>query len=74
MGQAWSANKHRLQNDPSKKIFDEDVQPFDEHSSRESTCRQMSWSQKYTSGWRAGALLCCTAATLVLLTNIIVLV
>ena len=34
----------------------------------------MSWNQKYTSGWRAGASLCCATATMILFTNIIVLV
>lgn len=73
MGQAWStiSKKDRSQHGGSVK---KDVQSLEKQDSRQSNDPQMSWNQRYTSGWRAGAFLCCAIATIILLTNVIVLV
>lgn len=76
MGQVWTK---RVKSDPlhdglGRKRRDEPAQTNIEQASGAPGLRQMSWKQKYTSGWRAGAILCCTAATLVLITNISVLI
>ena len=76
MGQVWSTKpkKNRLPQDPPRKFVNEDVQTLGKKAPKQSDNRQMSWNQKYTSGWRAGAVLSCTAATIILLTNITALV
>ena len=76
MGRLWSTTlkKNRSPHEQSRKLVNEDVQTLEKQVPKQSDYRQMSWKQKYTSGWRTGALLCCITATAILLTNIIVLV
>ena len=77
VGQAWSwkLKKNKLPDEPSRElVVNEDVQSLEEQAPKQSDHRQKSWNQKYTSGWRVGALLCCITATMILLTNIIALI
>lgn len=76
MGQLGSTTlkKIRSPHEISREFVNEDVQTLEKQAPKQSDHRQMSWKQKYTSGWRTGALLCCTTATIILLINVIVLV
>ena len=76
MGQVRSTKlkKNRLQHEPSSKNVKEDVLTLEKQVPSQPEHRQKSWKQKYTSGWRVGALLCCIIATIILLTNIAALV
>ena len=61
--------KARMSDEPHE-VGQKDTVAFDKIGSGESGCRDSSWRQKYTSGWRVGAILSCTVASAVLVINI----
>ena len=57
-----------------KNISDGDVESLENADSAMSDRGDLTWSQRYTSGWRAGACLSCILASTVLLINVIVVI